>query len=172
MGVLTFTLRIHNLAMQKSSVDHQILALERKIRDLTSYVSVIGGGAVTLGALLSAPSSMMGRALAFMGASHRGATNYVNANFNGAYNMYMAQTQGQANPQTQAEMRKYIFWSLYSQYRDRMAQIEEKNLKDIEGKLKQKKDILETQSQELAQEIKSTKEARDKDIEQWAPKYV
>jgi len=172
MGVLTFTLRIYSLARRKSDVDHQILALERKIRDLTCYTGVVGAGAITLGSLLSAPASMMQRALAFMGASHRGAASYMQANFNGAYNMYMAQSQGQVNPQTANDMKRYIMWSLYSQYRDKAAQIEEKNLKQIEGQLKLKKDQLETMSQELAQEIKSTKEARDKDIETWAPKYA
>ena len=172
MGVLSFTLRLHTLCRRKSDVDHQILSIGRKLMDLTSYASIIGGGAITLGGLLSAPASMMQRALAFMGASHQGAASYMQANFNGAYNMYMTQSQGQVNPQTANDMKRYIMWALYSQYRDRAAQIEEKNLKQIEGQLKQKKDQLETLSQELAQEIKSTKEARDKDIELWAPKYA
>ena len=87
--------------------------------------------------------------------------------------MYGQQLMGQQqNPQQAQMMQNYIMRSLYTQGRERAAQIEEKNLHAEEARLGNEKAKQETLLAEISQELKAAKEARDKDIEMFAPKYT
>ena len=69
-------------------------------------------------------------------------------------------------------MSAFIMQQLYQQGRDKALQIETKLLKVDEEKLAQEKEKLETLAQSIEAELKSAKEARNKGIQDMAPKYT
>ena len=78
----------------------------------------------------------------------------------------------QQNAQQQQQMNQYIMRQLYQQGRDRALQVETRNLKLEEDRLVQEKEKLETLGKEVEAELKAAKEARDKGIQDMAPKYT
>ncbi|MBP3820753.1 hypothetical protein J6G99_03810 [bacterium] len=172
MGILLFSARVHDLMHRKSSIQYQLAKLSKKLRDMQQYATMVGNGSVSIGDLLRSPGSMMGRSMAYLSFAHNSSMQYMQQNAPYMQQMYMQQMGGQQNPQQQQMMNNYIMRSLYTQGRERAAQIETQNLHQEEGRIAQEKERLETELQEVTQELKAAKEARDADIRDFAPKYT
>jgi DNA-binding ferritin-like protein len=86
--------------------------------------------------------------------------------------MYMQQIGSSQSAEQQQQMNQYIMRQLYQQGRDLALQQETKNLKLEEDRLTQEKEKLETLGKEIEADLKSAKEARDKGIQDMAPKYT
>ncbi|MBD5403321.1 hypothetical protein HDR58_11075 [bacterium] len=145
--------------------------LTRKIQDLQSYSAMVGKGSVSIGDLLSSPGSMMNRSMAYMAWAHNSSMQYMQQNAPLMQQMY-GQQMAQQTAQQQQQMNNYIQRMLYQQGRDRAAQVEAKNLHAEEQKLMYEKEKLEALAKSVEQELKSAREARDKGIQDFAPKYT
>lgn len=174
MGILMFTARVHDLMHQKHAIQYKLAKITKKIRDLQQYASLVGNGSISIGELLAAPGTMMGRTMNYLNFAHNSSMQYMQQNAPYMLQMYNQQmaASGQQNPQQMAMMQNYIMRSLYTQARERARQIEEKNLNAEEERLQQEKEKLQTLHDEVAQELKSAREARDADIKDMAPKYT
>ena len=171
MGVLTFTFRLSSLRQWKSDIDYKLMRITKKMQDLTSYSATISG-AQTFSDLLKVPGVEMNRMMQYWGTANGIAANHIQRNLEPMFNMYMAQTGNRQTPEQQMQTRAWIVESLREQARDRAVQIETKNLKVVEDKLKQEKDKLETLQKEIAAEIEAVQKARDESIKEMAPKYT
>lgn len=171
MGILMFTARVHDLIHQKHEVEYKLTKLTRRMRDLQKYSTMVSKGSITVADLLRSPGSMMGRTMGYLAFAHNSAMQYMQQNAPIYQQFYMQQMGGAQNPQQQQMMNNYIMRTLYTQGREQAAQIEEKNLNEIEEELKAEKEKLQVEQQEIADELKAAKEARDADIKDWAPKY-
>ncbi len=171
MGVLMFTARVHDLIYQKSNVEYRLLKLTRKLRNLQQYASTIANGGLSIGDLLNSPGAMMGRTMNYLAFAHNSAMAYMNQQAPYMQQFYMQQMQMQ-NPQQQQQMQEWMMRQLYQQGRDRAMQVETRNLKIEEERLMQEKEKLETLGKEIEADLKSAKEARDKGIQDMAPKYT
>lgn len=173
MGFLMFTARVHDLMRQKSSIQYKLLKISRKLRDLQQYAAMVGNGQISIGDLLSAPGSMMGRSMAYIGYANNMAMQYMQANVPMMQNMYQQQMGGaMQNPQQMQMMQNYIMRTLYVQGRELAKQEEEKNLKVEEGKLAQEQETLKTLYDEINAELQEAKKARDEEIKNSAPRYT
>jgi ATP-dependent Lon protease len=172
MGVLIFTARVHDLIFQKSNVEYRLTKLTKKLRDLQQYSAAISNGGVSIGDLLNAPGSMLGRTINYLGFAHNNALQYAQDNAPYMQSMYMRQTGNAQTAEQQQQMNEYIMRQLYKQGRDMALQYETKNLKLEEDKLTQEKEKLETLGKEIEADLKSAKEARDNSIKDMAPKYT
>lgn len=172
MGILIFTARVHDLLHQRSNIEYRLSKLTKRLRDVQQYAATIGNGGVSIGDLLNSPASMMGRTMNYLGFAHNSALAYMNQNAPYMQQMYMQQMGQQQNAQQQQQMNQYIMRQLYQQGRDRALQVETRNLKLEEERLAQEKEKLETLGKEVEAELKAAKEARDKGIQDMAPKYT
>jgi len=174
MAFLMFAARVHDLLKQKSDIQYKLNKISRKLRHLQEYAAIIGNGSVSIGDLLKCPGSMMGRAIGYLSFANASAMQYMNSNAPMMTAMFQQQNAGmmQQNPAMMQNMQNYIMNSLWVQGRELVKQQEEKNLKVEEGKIAQEKESLTTQLQEITEEIKAAKEARDQGIKDLAPKYV
>ena len=172
MGFLMCTARVHDLIRQKSDVQYKLLKISKKLRDLQQYASMVGNGQISIGDLLASPGSTMSRSMAYMGYAHNTVMQYMQANAPAMQMMYQQQMGGVQNPQQAQMMQNYIMRQLYIQGREMAAQQETKNLKVEEEKLEDEKEKLTTLQEEIAQELKAAREARDQDIKDMAPKYT
>jgi len=173
MGILLFTARIYSLMAQKGRIQYTLAKISKRLRDLQQYSTMVSNGGVSIGQLLASPGSTMGRTMAYLSFAHNSSMQYMQQNAPIMMQMYGQQLMGQQqNPQQAQMMQNYIMRSLYQQGRERAAQIEEKNLHAEESRLGQEKEKQETLLAEITQELKAAKEARDKDIEMFAPKYT
>jgi len=157
---------------RKSDIEYRLTQLTRKLSDLQDYATLVGNGELSIGELLGMPGSMLGRTLNYMGFAQNSAVQYMQANAPYMQQMWAQQGGGNANPQAQQQMNNYIMQQLYWAGRERAQKIEERNLKREEEKIKTEKERQETLLKEVEQELKSAKEARDKGIQDMAPKYV
>lgn len=172
MGFLIFSARVHDLIHQKHEVEYKLAKLTKKMRDMQRYSTLVANGGVTIGDLLNSPGSMMGRTMNYLAYAHNTSLQYMQQNAPMMQMMYQQQMGAAQNAQQQQMMNNYIMRTLYMQGRDYAAQVETRNLKDEETKMQNEKEQLEAQAQEIAQELKAAKEARDQDIKDMAPKYV
>lgn len=172
MGFLIFTARVHDLIRQKNLIEYRLSKLTKKLRDVQQYATTVGNGSISIGELLNSPGSMMGRTMNYLAFAHNNSLQYMQQNAPYMQQMYMQQMGQQQNPQQQQMMQNYIMRSLYMQGRERAAQIETRNLNQEEQRMQQEKEKLETLGQEIAQELKSAREARDQGIKDMAPKYT
>lgn len=172
MGVLMGLFRLQCLHQQKSDIQYKLLKITKRLNDLTVYAGVVGNGAVSIGDLLSMPGSQMGRAMRYLGYAHNSSLQYMQQNEAWFTQWYMQQMGQAQSPQQQQQMQEWIRRSLYEQGRDRAMQIEQKNLKVEEDKLRQEKETLDALNKEIEQEIESAKQMRDDGIKQMKPNYV
>ena len=135
--------------------------------DLQQYSSLIANGEIRPETLAAIPGSMLGRTLNYLTTANNSATAYMHQTA-----PYVQQMWAQQNPQQQQMMSVFIMQQLYNQGRDRALQVETKLLKVDEDKLKQEKEKLETLAQAVEQELKAAKEARNKGLQDMAPKYT
>jgi hypothetical protein len=172
MGMLMFTARVHDLLHRKFSIERQLVKLTKRLRDTQQYATMVGNGSISIGDLLKSPGSMMGRSMSYLAFAHNSSLQYMQQNAPYMQQMYMQQMGQQQNAQQQQMMQNYILRSLYMQGRERAAEIETKNLHEEEKRLAEEKEKLETLMKEIEAELKSAKEARDKSIQDMAPKYT
>jgi len=173
MAFLIFAARVHDLLKQKSDIQYKLNKISTKLRHLQEYAATIGNGSISIGDLLRCPGTMMGRAVGYLSYANASAMQYMQANAPMMTMMFQQQNAGMMqNPQQAAMMQNYIMRTLYSQGRELVKQQEEKNLKVEEGKIAAEKESLQTQLQEITEEIKAAKEARDQGIKDLAPKYT
>lgn len=173
MGVLIFTARVHDLIYQRSNVEYRLSKLSKKLRDLQQYAATIANGAISIGEMLSAPGSMMGRTMNYLAFAHNSSLQYMQQNAPYMQQMYMQQMAGQQqNAQQQQQMQAYMMRKLYEQGRDRAMQVETRNLKIEEDRITQEKERLEALGKSIEAELQAAKEARDKGIKDMAPKYT
>ena len=140
--------------------------------DLQQYSSLIGSGEVRPETLAAVPGSMLGRTLNYLTTANNSATAYMQQTAPYIQQMWAHQNPQQQNSQQQQMMSVFIMQQLYKQGRDRALQVETKLLKVDEDKLKQEKEKLETLAQAVEQELKAAKEARNKGLQDMAPKYT
>ncbi len=171
MGIFMFSARVNNLIHLQLNTEYRLQKLTKKLMDVQQYASMVGKGSVSIGDLLNAPSSMMGRTLGYLSWAHNNSLQYMQQNAPYMQQMYAQQMQ-QQNQQQQMQMQNYIQRMLYMQGRERMAQIEAKNLNEQEKQIAYEKEKCEVQLAEIKQELKAAKEARDQGIKDMAPKYV
>jgi hypothetical protein len=173
MGVLMFTARIHSLLFQKSDIEYRIAKLTKKLQDLQSYAAMVGNRGISIGDLLSAPGSQMGRAMAYLAFAHNSSYQYMMQNAPYMTSIWTQQMQGTAqNPAQQQQMQRWIMESLYQQGRDRALQIEQRNLKIEEDKIAQEKEKLVALGQSVQVELEEARKGRDAAIKEMAPKYT
>lgn len=172
MGFLMFTARVHDLMHRKFAIEREFVRITKKLRDTQQFATLVGNGSVSIGDLLRAPGSMMGRTMNYLAFAHNSSLQYMQQNAPYMQQMYMQQMGQQQNAQQQQMMQNYILRSLYMQGRERAAEIETKNLHEEEQRLAHEKERLETLMKEIDAELKAAKEARDKGIQDMAPKYT
>ena len=172
MGFLIFTARVHDLIHQKHEVEYKMAKLTKKIKEMQQYSTLVANGGVTIGDLLNTPGSMMNRSMNYLAYAHNSSLQYMQQNAPMMQQMYMQQLGAQQNAEQQQYMNNYIMRSLYTQGRDRAAQIETRNLKEEETRLMNEKEQLETLHQEITQELQSAREARNQDIKDMKPNYT
>lgn len=173
MGILMFTARVHDLLFQRSNIEYRLTKLTKKLRDMQQYATMVGNGSISIGDLLSSPGSMMGRTMNYMSYAHNSSLQYMQQNAPYMQQMWQQQLRGQQQTaQQQQQMQNYIMRSLYQQGRERAMQVETRNLHLEEQRIAKEKDKYETLLAEINQELKSAKEARDRGIQDMAPKYV
>lgn len=173
MGFLMFTARVHDLISRKHNIEYRLARITKKLMDVQQYASTIGNGKVSIGDLLSSPGSMMGRTMGYLAFAHNSSMQYMQQNAPYMQQMYMQQMNGQnQSPQQQQQWNNYIMRMLYQQGRDRAAEIEKKNLNIEEQRINQEKTKLEDMYKMISQELEEAKKARDKGIQEMAPKYT
>lgn len=173
MGILTFSYRVHELIRRRSDVSYKLMQMSRKLQKLQSYAAIVGTGSMSIGAILSAPGEYTGRLMNYMNYAHNGAAQYMQMNAPGMMQMYMNNNGANPlSPQQMQQMQQSIYYSLYTQARDKIAEQEQKNLKIEEDKLSQEKERLQSELTAIEQELSSVKSARDKSIQDMIPKYA
>ena len=172
MSILMFNARVHDLIYQKSNVQYRLQKITQKLMDLQQYSALIGNGEVRPEHLASLPGSMFGRAINYLSNANISAYNYMQQTAPAINSIWMQQQPTPPTQQQQQMMSAFIMQQLYQQGRDKALQIETKLLKVDEEKLAQEKEKLETLAQSIEAELKSAKEARNKGIQDMAPKYT
>lgn len=172
MGILMFTARVHFLIRQKLDIEHKLTKLTRKLQDLQSYASLVGNGGVSIGDLLGAPGSTMGRAMGYLAYAHNSSLQYMQQQAPFMTQFYMGQMGQAQSPEDQQRMKEYIMRSLYQQGRDRAMMVETRNLKIEESRIAQEKEKLEALGKSVEAELQAAKQARDAGIKDMAPKYT
>ena len=163
MCILMFNARVHDLIYQKSNTQYRLQKITKKLMDLQQYSALIGSGEVRPETLAALPGSMFGRALGYLSNANNSAYAYMQQTAPAIQQMWMQQQQ---------MMSVFIMQQLYQQGRDKALQVETKLLKVEEEKLTQEKEKLETLAQSIESELKAAKEARNKGIQDMAPKYT
>ena len=172
MCILMFNARVHDLIYQKSNIQYRLQKITKKLMDLQEYSALIAGGEMRPEHLAGLPSSMFGRAIGYLTNANSSAYNYMQQTAPAINSIWMQQQPTPPTPQQQQMMTEFIMKQLYQQGRDKALQIETKFLKIDEEKLTQEKEKLETLAQSIEAELKSAKEARNKGIQDMAPKYT
>ena len=174
MCILMFNARVHDLIYQRSNIQYRLQKITKKLMDLQQYSAIISGGEIRPEALAAVPASMMGSAMNYLINGNAAALNYANQNAPYIQQMWMQQQQqsGAQQQQQNQMMSVFIMQKLYDQGRDQYMQFETKRMKIEEDKLTQEKEKLEALAKSVEQELKSAKEARDKGIQDMAPKYT
>jgi hypothetical protein len=167
-----FNARVHDLIYQKSNIQYRLQKITKKLMDFQQYSALIGSGEVRPETLAALPGSMFGRALGYLSNANNSALAYANQTAPAINQMWIQQNPTQQNPQQQQMMSVFIMQQLYQQGRDKALQIETKLLKVEEEKLTQEKEKLETLAQSIEAELKAAKDARNKGIQDMAPKYT
>lgn len=173
MAILMFVARIHHLTSSINRHQERLMEITRRISDMQDYAATIAKGSLTLDDIASAPSSMFGRLLAFSQYSDARAAMMRDAQFNdpGFQAALTMQTQNMA-PEILPQYTKWIQDNMYAQARDQVSKEEARMLNLEEKKLTQEKEKLEALIKMEEADLESAKKARDKGIEQMAPKYV
>ena len=173
MAILMFVARISNIRSSLYRKQQRLTQIVQKIADLQQYAASIGDGAVSLEELGNTPGSMFGRMYQFIVNSHDAAFMQSKQMFQdpGFQAMLGRQTQGM-NPQDLAHYQAWMQQNLYFQARERIGKMEAQRLNAEEKKLVAEKDKLETSIKMEEADLKSAIDARDKGIEQFAPKYT
>ena len=172
MCILMFNARVHSLIYQKSDIQYRLQKITKKLMDFQQYAALIGSGEVAPETLSALPSSMFGRAYNYLLNANNSAYNYMQQTAPVFQQMWMQQQPTQQTAQQQQMMSVFIMKQLYQQGRDRALQVETKLLKVEEEKLTQEKEKLETLAQSIEAELKAAKEARNKGIQDMAPRYT
>lgn len=173
MGVLTGSARVFDLMHQKSNIEYRLMQLTRKINNLQEYSTFVGNNTPTIGEMLSMPGAMLGRTLNYMGMQQYIANQHVQANAPYMQQMAMQQNGGAAqSPEQQQQMNQYIMHQLYEAGIQKAKEIEERNLKFEEDKIRQEQERQKTLLAEVEQELKAARELRDTGIKEMAPKYT
>ncbi len=173
MCILMFNARVHDLIFQRSNIQYRLQKITKRLMDLQQYSAIISGGEIRPEALAAVPASMMGSAMTYLINGNNAAMNYMQQNAPYIQQMWMQQQQNSGAAQQQNQMMSvFIMQKLYDQGRDQYMQFETKRMKIEEDKLTQEKEKLEALAKSVEQELKSAKEARDKGIQDMAPKYT
>lgn len=171
MGLFMFTARINSLIHMKLNTEYKLQKITKKLMDVQQYAAMVGKGEISIGDLLRSPSSMMGRSLGYFAWAHNNSLQYMQQNTPYMQQMYAQQMQ-QQNQMQQQQMMNFIQRSLYIQGRERMKEIETRNLNEEEKRITYEKEKCETLLSEINEELKSAKEARKQGIQDLAPHYT
>ena len=112
MGIFMFSARVNNLIHLQLNTEYRLQKLTKKLMDVQQYASMVGKGSVSIGDLLNAPSSMMGRTLGYLSWAHNNSLQYMQQNAPYMQQMYAQQMQ-QQNQQQQMQMQTGLY-DLYS----------------------------------------------------------
>ena len=171
MAILMFTARIHDLTSSINRKQARLQEITRRLSDLQQYAANIADGSISMYDMMNTPSSMFGRTAMFMMYSHNAALQNAQMNFMQMQPMIMQQ-MGNANPAYQQAYMSWVQQSLYKQERERIGKQEAQVLNQQEKEITLEKEKLEASIKMEEAELESAKKARDKGIEQFAPKYV
>lgn len=173
MAILMFAARIHHLTSSINRHQERLMEITRRISDLQSYAASIADGAISMQDMMNTPASMFGRMFTFAGYSHNQAMMNANMQINdpGFQAMLGMQTQGM-DPQAQQAYMNWVQQSMYKQAREQINKQEARLLNQQEKELTQEKEKLEATIKMEEADLESARKARDKGIEQFAPKYV
>lgn len=171
MAILMFAARKHELRSLINTHQQKLLELSRKLSDMQQYAASIADGSVSIYDLANVPSSMFGRTMMYTQYSHNMALQNAQMNF---ANMQpaLAQQMGTMDPAAQQQYMAWVQQNLYKQERERIAKVEAKVLNAQEKEIQLQKDKLESLLKMEEQELESVKQAEEKGIQQFAPKYV
>ena len=173
MAILMFVARIHDIQSRLFAKQQRLTEITRRISDLQEYAASIADGSVTLEEMMTVPGSMFGRMFQYMGNSHNQALMYSENQFNNpGFQQALGPQLQQMDPQAQQQYIAWIKHSMYSQAREQIGKQEARLLHQQEKKLVLEKEKLEASIKMDEADLKSSREARDKGIEQMAPKYV
>ena len=173
MAILMFTARIHHLTSSINKHQARLMELTRKISDLQDYAASIADGSISMNDLVNTPGSMFGRMFTFAGYSHNQAMMNAQQQFNDpGFQAMLGQQMQNMDPQSQQAYMNWVQQSMYAQARDQINKQEARLLNQQEKQLTQEKEKLEATLKMEEADLKSAKEARDKGIEQFAPKYT
>lgn len=172
MGFLMYTAHVHNLISKKQECERKLLDITKQYDDFHAYAERVGNGSMTIGDLLSTPSSMMGRAMNFMAYAHNSAMQYATTYGPQYEQMYMQQTGGASDPQQAQMMHNYIMQQLYMQARQEVAEVEKRNLNEIEAQLKKQKEEAETDLAIVEKELETYKKQQRDSIKDVIPEFA
>ena len=80
MGLFMFTARINSLIHMKLNTEYKLQKITKKLMDVQQYAAMVGKGEISIGDLLSSPSSMMGRSLGYFAWAHNNSLQYMQQN--------------------------------------------------------------------------------------------
>ena len=168
MGILMFTLRVHDLMKRKSDIEYRLLKLTKKIQRLNDYSAFVGDNKFSPSALLSVPGLMMGETLNYMNRAQQFATGYMQQNSQYQLMLMAQQNGGQITP----EMQYAVMDQMYSAGREIAMEAETRRLKAENEKLQTEKEQEEILLKEIDAELQSAKQAREASLKDMAPKYT
>ena len=173
MAILMFAARIHHLTSSINRHQARLTEITRRISDLQSYAASIADGSISMQDMMDVPASMFGRMFTYAGFSHNQAMMNASTQMNdpGFQAMLGMQTQNM-DPQAQQAYMNWVQQSLYKQAREQINKQEARLLNQQEKELTQEKEKLEATIKMEEADLESARKARDKGIEQFAPKYV
>ncbi len=171
MGLLMYSAHVHNLIHRKYELEKKLLDINKQYEDLHKYAERVGKGNMTLSDMLSMPSSMMGRAMNFIGFAHNNAMQYATTQGPQYEQWMMMQNGGMQDPQQAQMMHNYIMTQLYYQAREQAAELEKRNLNEIDRELQEQKEELETDLKIVEEELKTYKQQKNEAIKDIVPNF-
>lgn len=146
-----------NLIDRRNEINYRMLLLDQKLNDLQRYSSSIGDETISMFDMMNLPSSMFGRAMAFMNYSHNGAMRgaQMNAQMMGPQIQAQMQQMGQTDPNSMALYQQWIMKNLYTQELSKYQKYETKLLNQQEKEIQKEKANLSAELQIINQQMQT-----------------
>lgn len=161
MGILIGIFRKYSLISEINLIQATKMKLQKKLRDLHSYVSLIADGKVSMNDLMNVPAAYFGAMSIFMVGAHNMAAMSANQKM-----AYMSQVPGaippMADPMMQQQYMQAMQMKLYDQSRKEIAQRAEDQARiegdEIQAQIAiqgQQLDLLQAELKQVTEETKN-----------------
>ena len=175
MGYLTLCCRHSHLIERRNRIENELRQMQDDLAKFQSYAAIVGSGNISIGAMLGAPNGYGQQLMGYLGYAHNASLQYVQQNAPMMMQMYMQNSMGTGqmqNPMQEAQMQGYIYRMLYSQGRERIKEMEQKRLAQIEHKMEQKKLQLEQDLKICEKQLNDIETAKNTALDRVMPKIA